>query len=139
MNDIYINLLIALEAILEWYKQSSWSKSALPVPQTSWNSIVRVWIYTDIVEHVKDSFLKNSNYGYKIDQCLENIRESKSRFMEETQLYQAWSQQAILSTTLANNTQSREINSNVLGLGGRIGEVQSTLQEVKAYGRAERA
>ena len=32
MNDIYINLLIALEAILEWYKQSSWSKSALPVP-----------------------------------------------------------------------------------------------------------
>jgi hypothetical protein len=35
VNDIYTNLLIALEAILEWYKQSSWSKSTLPCQDTA--------------------------------------------------------------------------------------------------------
>ena len=34
VNDIYTNLLIALEKIIDWYKQSSWSKSTLPIPPT---------------------------------------------------------------------------------------------------------
>jgi hypothetical protein len=55
--------------------------------------------------------------------------------MEETQLYLAWSQQATFSTALKTNYQSREINSNVLGVGERVGEVQTTLQNVmKTYG-----
>ena len=29
VNDVYTNLLIALEAIVDWYKQSSWSKLSL--------------------------------------------------------------------------------------------------------------
>jgi hypothetical protein len=35
VNDIYTNLLIALEAILEWYKQSSWSELILPYEDTA--------------------------------------------------------------------------------------------------------
>jgi hypothetical protein len=55
--------------------------------------------------------------------------------MEETQLYLAWSQQTTLSTALETNYQSREINSNVLSVGERIGEVQISLQDaVKTYG-----
>ena len=29
VNDIYINLLLALESILEWYTRSSWSEQSI--------------------------------------------------------------------------------------------------------------
>ena len=34
VNDIYTNLLVALEAIVEWYRQSSWSKSTFSMARS---------------------------------------------------------------------------------------------------------
>jgi hypothetical protein len=75
--------------------------------------------------------LKNSNYGKAIDQCLKNIRQSKSRFIEETQLYLAWSQKATLSTALQINAQSYEINSKVTHVGERVTQVQDGINALK--------
>ncbi|KAI4639382.1 hypothetical protein J4E93_009210 [Alternaria ventricosa] len=127
INDIYHNLLVALEAIVEWYKQSAWSKWATLRPRSSVWSLNRVLI---VLEHATDSVLRNNNYGKTIDQCLQNIRQSKSRFTEETQVYLAYYQQATFQGTRKLNAQSHEINSNVLSLGGRVAQAEINLQHV---------
>jgi len=127
INDIYHNLLVALEAIVEWYKQSGWSKWAASRPKSFVWSLNRV---LTVAEHAADSVLKNNNYGRTIDQCLQNIRQSKGRFTEETQVYLAYYQQATFQGTRKLNAQSHEINSNVLSLGGRVAQAEVNLQHV---------
>jgi hypothetical protein len=84
--------------------------------------------------------LKNSNYGKAIDECLKNIRQSKTRFMEETQLYLAWSSRATLSTTLQINAQARETNSTIVGIDGRLVEFQAEYKDtMKTYGKGMNA
>ena len=83
-----------------------------------------------VLEHAKDSLLKNSNYGETIDQCLQNISRSKSRFTDETQVYLAYYQQATFQGTRRLNAQSHEINSNVLNLSGQVVQSEANLSHV---------
>ncbi|KAI4673643.1 uncharacterized protein J4E88_008699 [Alternaria novae-zelandiae] len=108
VNDVYTNLLIALEAIVDWYKQSAWKRGT-------------------------DSLLKNSNYGKPIDQCVKNIRQSKVLLLEETQLYQAWTQKAILATAVKNNAQSYEMNSNILRVDNHVVQVSDGINALKDH------
>ncbi|KAI4907047.1 hypothetical protein J4E90_009941 [Alternaria incomplexa] len=115
VNDIYINLLLALEEIIRWYTQSSW-------------------------KHTRDSISKNSNYSKAIDECLKRIRQSKTRFLEETQLYSAWVQRATLSTVLQTNAQNFETNSTMHGIDGSLTEFRAEYKDtMKTYGEGMNA
>ena len=65
------------------------------------------------VEQVKDSLIKDSHYATAIDEYLKNIREFKIRFIEETQLYQAWSQRIKLSTEPRTASQPYRLKINM--------------------------
>lgn len=83
------------------------------------------------VERVKDSLLKNSNYGRAIDQCLKNIRQSKSRLMEETQLYLGVTQKGTLSAAIKIQSQSSEIKSSIGHVDEHVVELSKGVNALK--------
>jgi len=83
--------------------------------------------------HVTESLLKNSNYGKAIDQCVENIRQSKDHFMEETHLYMAIAHKATFSMTLELTTQAYEMNSNLRRVDKHVVQVSDCVNGLKDH------
>ncbi|KAF2647421.1 hypothetical protein K491DRAFT_310216 [Lophiostoma macrostomum CBS 122681] len=106
IEDLYIQLVGAIEDMIRWYTQKSLSR-------------------------VTKSILKGDAYVDAIDNRIKAIKSSQDAFDREARKYLHWRTDVIDRTVVDTNTVARVINEDVVRIGRKVWESSYKLEDIE--------
>ncbi|KAL9094034.1 MAG: hypothetical protein Q9165_003704 [Trypethelium subeluteriae] len=105
VEELYVDLLSTLEEFVNWYMQGT-------------------------ARHVRDSLLKNENYGQAIDRYILNIRKSRTLFQAAVTKFLHWRLEMVHGTVLETKEIVRDSRSGIEKLHDQVEDAKKGAQEI---------
>ncbi|KAF2232926.1 hypothetical protein EV356DRAFT_578003 [Viridothelium virens] len=105
VEELYIDLLSTFEEFVKWYMQGT-------------------------ARHVRESLLKNENYGQAIDRYILNIRKSRTLFQAAVAKFLHWRLEMVHGTVLETKEIVRDSRSGIEKLSVQVEDAKKGAQEI---------